>query len=362
VTSIASVNAEEVDMAIMSMTADGAYLAAGMPDCVAIHHRRTGVMHKLAVEDAAATDFAPNTSTLGVAAVARSEKQRTRTACVILVDAKSGKEMARCPIRHNGLRVEPIGAACFSGDGKLFAVGSASGTGSGGLISVYRVSSNSIMAQLETSGAVVSVSFARDHKTIFAGTCPEEGCGGALVYWDLGSLRQRTITDGHPAAIYAVAPLPGGHTVVTGGGMSMCRGSSSRMCVCQMGDGRLCLNLFENEQHCITRLWASPDGSVLASGDSEGRVLLWNIPEMKIVGRLRTSGGEVKWIGLIYPVLLVAGSRGTLSRFSVAPPRDNAAATKPSIIIPEGTRRQIVATAEQRRDACDREAFNEGQR
>ena len=125
------------------------------------------------------------------------------------------------------------------------------------------------------------------------GTTLADGCSdGKVRLWDTETGEQKQVFTGHADGVNSVAFSPNGSTLASGAGF---RDKTVRLwdvktgeqkqgfkgtivTVTDVGDGRrLYTSLISIPGVRVTSVAFSPDGSVLASGRSDGTVLVWKV-------------------------------------------------------------------------------------
>jgi WD40 repeat protein len=107
--------------------------------------------------------------------------------------------------------------------------------------------------------------------------------------------------------------------IISGGAVNASGRAGSELILWDPKNGKL-LKRYEKHQKCISALAVSRDGGLLASGDTAGNVLLWELPAMTQLGQVSTSvGAEVKWLSFGPDQLFVGTDDGKLRKYKITP-------------------------------------------
>jgi RNA polymerase sigma factor (sigma-70 family) len=232
-----------------------------------------------------------------------------------LWDAATGKEV------YHGESCAAVWGADFSADGKLVAYGNCNPAGVAH-VRVVEVPGGKVVADMSTEvhstrasphNCAGQIAFAPDGKTLAS-----VGYDNVVRLWHIASAKQAAAFEGHTAAILAVAIAPDGKTVASGGLDGTARlwdvatGKEAQKFTAEPGgegvtgvafapDGKQLavstttsrvVRVYDvasgKETHTLAggrfrRAVFSPDGKLLAAGDGNNAVRLWEMPGGKVV-------------------------------------------------------------------------------
>ena len=152
---------------------------------------------------------------------------------------------------------------------------------------------------------VNAVAFSPDGRTLASGG--SDGDDGAVRLWDMATRRQigGPLT-GHAGLMLAVAFSPDGTTLASGGGDGNVR-------LWNVATRRPIGGPLTGPETSVNAVAFSPDGTTLASGDGIGTVRLWDVATRRPIGGPLTSHASPVNAGTFIPVNAVAFSRdGTI--------------------------------------------------
>jgi WD40 repeat protein len=230
-------------------------------------------------------------------------------------------------VRQLSGHTDELSAVAFSPDGKRLASGSTDDP-----VFVWDVASGQRLATLDGSRLdFLSVAYAPDGKTLATG-----GRNGLVRLWDAETCQPRGRLEGHTGPVYALAFSPDSRTLATGandgtvklwdlsrpdralapreGFQKVVLAGTGRTTAAFSPDGRLVVTaskgadgkgevkLWDTEGHALAALpdapdaptcvALSPDGKMVAAGDRDGAVKVWDVVESG--GRWR---GTARWAG-----------------------------------------------------------------
>jgi WD40 repeat protein len=170
-------------------------------------------------------------------------------------------------------------ALAFSPDGRVLAV-----VGGGPSVRLWEVATWAEIDPLEVGGdRIKSVAFASHGRTMALGQESRDGVGGAVTVWDLADRRRLAVLLGHKGGITTLAFSPDGAVLASGDSAGVVKlwdlGSASER------------NSLKAEDCCIMAVAFSRDGGTLAACRSFGTaVRLWDTASAESRGALTTPG------------------------------------------------------------------------
>lgn len=166
-----------------------------------------------------------------------------------------------------------ISAVAFAADGKTLATAAYDQT-----VRVWEAGTGKEVHLLKGhKGAVLAVAFASNGKTLASG-----GADQLVLLWDIKSGKQAQALKGHGAALTAFAWAPGSSTVLASAAAE--RGVR----VWNATTGKT-TKLLEALTDVVSLAW-SPDSTLLAGGQSDHRLPLWQMASGKLLGTLEEGG------------------------------------------------------------------------
>lgn len=152
-------------------------------------------------------------------------------------------------------------------------------TGSNG-IAVYDLASNTETKLDAGLRAEAQISISPDGKYVVG-----VGSSHTLFIWDLGSQEIVQELTGHSSAVTTLSFSPDG-TLVSA--------TNSAIRLWNTNDGSLITEITEIGDKAVSRINRvvfSPDGSVFATGDGDGNILIWDTASQAIKTEIKTTGG-----------------------------------------------------------------------
>ncbi len=254
------------DLDAVAFSPDGSRLAVGGNFLVRIHDITSfsGTLTVAGVEGSATSvAFSPDGKTLAAGinfdrGAPKSQVRLWNTATGELVDSLEPRN-----VNYTGV--------AFSPDGKTLARG-----GSGG-IDLWDLAAKRLRATLAstgTNGRFYSIS--SDGKFLIT-------ADRRICVWDMATGLPRTKSDAHESIASGVVCLPDGKRAVSAGGDRTIR-------YWDLVNGKLLRTVIATEQeYGILAFAASHDGKMLASGDDDGAIGLWDTESGKSRGKLRAA-------------------------------------------------------------------------
>ena len=267
-----------------------------------------------------------------------------------------------------------VSSLAFSPDGKTLATGGRDG-GEEMTVRLWDVATGKEKASLPAqSQGFCPLAFSPDGKTLASGgdnAGKTSGTGGrgdnlGVKLWDLTTGKERASLKGHGGPVVCVAFSPDGKFIASGDGRWAPNGQSwgGEVKVWDAATGRERVTLGGRGEEVMGVVWSvafSPDSKTLASADTYGNVLLWDVQSGKRAARLQRLDpkGEEEDINSAWSVAfspdgktLAAGTvRGIMlwdvqSGKKVGPPMGPPAAIWSVTFSPDG---KTVASAGKRR-------------
>jgi WD40 repeat protein len=179
---------------------------------------------------------------------------------IVLRDAHSGRPVARPPVAHTGW-IETVAA---SPDGALFASG-----GSDGLVVLWSTRTRRPLGPpLQAHGAVSSVAFSPD-----GGLLASYGINGEIRVWNVHSRKPR----GAPLAGPPAAEGSGVSLAFARDSRTLASAGAARIVIWDVPSQRPLGSALAYRDTLVTALAFRPTGGMLASGHSDGTVVLWDV-------------------------------------------------------------------------------------
>ena len=172
-----------------------------------------------------------------------------------LYDAGTGAEIDLIPAPGRNIR-----SLAFSPDGQTLASGSGDET-----IRLWDVATLQQQAVLEGhTGGVSSVAFSPGGQALASG-----GADATVRLWDVATAQQQALLEGHTDVVVSVAFSPDGRTLASGGGDDTIRLWDVATAQQQ--------TVLEGHTNRVESVAFSLDGRTLASGSADGTILLWDM-------------------------------------------------------------------------------------
>ncbi len=152
-----------------------------------------------------------------------------------------------------------VNAVSFSTDGNILASGSSDRT-----IKLWDVNKGKIIKELQIhKSGVAGVFFAPDGKTLYS-----SGYDGRIISWDIETGQaQRVVEDSHNVTTMSLSP----------NGMLIAYGTVSFEIKIYEAKSWNLKHILEGHKNTPTVMAFSPDSRVLASGSSDGKIILWDV-------------------------------------------------------------------------------------
>ena len=117
---------------------------------------------------------------------------------------------------------------------------------------------------------------------------------GRTQLWNVASRKLiATLTDPGPAAVYSVAFSPDGTMLAVGNNFAINSNSTGgNTYLWNVSSGKLAATLSDPGSQGVDSVAFSPDGTLVAAGDSDGTTYLWNVSSGKPVGTLTDPGSD----------------------------------------------------------------------
>ena len=117
---------------------------------------------------------------------------------------------------------------------------------------------------------------------------------GRTQLWNVASRKLiATLTDPGPAAVYSVAFSPDGTMLAVGNNFAINSNSTGgNTYLWNVSSGKLAATLTDPGSQGVDSVAFSPDGTLVAAGDSDGTTYLWNVSSGKPVGTLTDPGSD----------------------------------------------------------------------
>jgi WD40 repeat protein len=158
------------------------------------------------------------------------------------------------------LKVPFVSALAFAPDGKTVVLGVGSALGPSGKeqpggVQIWDVNSNSLLTTLHGGGAISTVAFAPDGRTMVSAGGGSERDEGEVRFWLVSQARRECVLEGHDCPVGCAAYSPDGKTLATGG-----HDKTIRLWDVDSGRERATLRGFANPP---LRVRFSPDGKIV---------------------------------------------------------------------------------------------------
>jgi len=173
----------------------------------------------------------------------------------------------------------PLHAIAFRPDGKLLAAAQYR------TIHLFHPETRTLDRDLSGhAGSVNAIVFSADGKLLL-GAGGQPGDFGEIRAWDADSGRLRYVAEGHADSAYAIALSPNGSIIATGG-------YDQRILLWEAATGRK-LQEIKGHNGAVFDLSFRPDGKVFASASADRTVKLWNVESGARLETLSQSTKEV---------------------------------------------------------------------
>ena len=202
--------------------------------------------------------------------------------------------------RLRQLRFGPVHALAFSGDGKTLATGTGR---KGDPVWLWDVRTGKEIDQLPVAGAVTSLLFSADGRTLFVGT------DSTVLVLDAASGREKRRLGRHRFGTH-LALSPDGRVLAAGNWEGNLRLWDAAL-------GRPLLPL-PGHQSWVTAVACAPDGRTVATGGGDGTARLWSLASGRELARFEGSGGVGPVCFAPDGKLLAAGSERAVHVWEVA--------------------------------------------
>jgi WD40 repeat protein len=229
----------------------------------ASQQRDIAVSHQLITESEHLSDVDPITARLKSLAAWRIHPSNDARQAMLAAASLRGIDVMTS---HTGAVV----SVAFSPDDKTMATGSADKS-----VRLWDVASHRQIGSPLTghTGAVLSVAFSRDGKTLATGSDDK-----LVRLWDVASHRQiGSPLTGHTGAVLSVAFSRDGRTMVTGSADGSAR-------LWDVASHRLVGSLLTGHTDHIDSVAFSPDGRTMVTGSADGSARLWDVASHRLVG------------------------------------------------------------------------------
>jgi WD40 repeat protein len=202
-----------------------------------------------------------------------------------IIDILDNKAIQTLSLLYEG---KPFGMGArvlvFSADGAVLAVGCNSDTSPGGLITLFDVKSAKVMSQftLDLGGEVMDVCFTPDGSSLIGGVQGPK-TKRSLMVWDLSQKKAKHSLQGCKGLVHAIACSPTRDIVAAGcGTLSL----DPQLLVWNWKTGKTIATL-RGHRTSVLGVAFSQNGRLMASGDFDGEVRIWETASWKEVTWLK---------------------------------------------------------------------------
>jgi WD40 repeat protein len=211
-------------------------------------------------------------------------------AVVTIINVRSNETIKTVPILYKG---KPFGLSgggdflAYSADGNVLAVGSNSDGTPGALITLLDVKSSKVVSEftVDLGGEVMDLCFTPDGSSLIGGVQGKPP-NRSLMVWDLKQNKAKYALPGCKGVIHAIACSPTKDIVAAGGGHHGALLAYPQLLVWNWRTGTRITSL-AGHRKTVLAVAFSPNGRLMASGDFDGEIRIWETVSWKEVTWLK---------------------------------------------------------------------------